>query len=86
MKILTTGLQRVLERYEQTKDDFVEDKKGHWSIGTGGYDCWWELYYDHCPVACCILGRLENECLDPDDFEKVQAVVDETYPEMRRRA
>jgi hypothetical protein len=86
IQISVQGLRSVLRRFARTKDDFVENKKGHWSIGNGGYDCWWELYYDNCPVAACILGTLENVCLDPKDFERLQTVVDDEYPDMRRWA
>lgn len=43
--------------------DFDEDgryaRSGNWSIGQGGYDLNWELYYDNKPIIDCVGRNIE---------------------------
>lgn len=50
-----TGLKDVLKTFDEHgwKGSFT---RGLWEIGNGGYDCWFELYYDNQPVATCVAG------------------------------
>ena len=41
---------------------------GNWSIASGGYDCWWEIYYKGYTVLQCINGKLEGGFRPFDDF------------------
>ena len=56
MTINFRGLKSVLEKF----DDNGKYAGGtHWSIANGGYDLWWELYYEDLPILQGIAGELE---------------------------
>ena len=56
MSINFRGLKSVLKKF----DNNGKYAKGtHWSIANGGYDLWWELYYDGLPILQCVAGELE---------------------------
>ena len=75
----------------KTLRDFDENgmsaQNGHWSIGRGGYDQAFELYYDNRAVLDAIapvgLDAGELEPLDRDNLDsfRVMKVVSEEYPE-----
>ena len=56
MNISLRGLKATLEKFDEN-GKYAEGK--HWNIGRGGYDLWWELYYDNMPIARCVAGTLE---------------------------
>lgn len=88
MKISTRGLRTLLEKFNE---DGKRVEQTHWSIGRGGYDLWWELYYDGTPVVDCHasgkhkgfqeLGELSNISLSDKDFERVRKIIISVYPE-----
>lgn len=84
-KIRFRGLRAALRRYENTKGSSAEDRNHRWEVKTGGYDCWWEVYYGGVPVAQCIAGRMENVQLAAGDFEELERIVSEEYPDMKRK-
>ena len=56
MTIKFRGLKPILKKF----DDNGKCVKGtHWSIANGGYDLWWELYYDDIPILQCVAGELK---------------------------
>ena len=52
-----TGLRTALEKFDENGKIA---KCGKWSIANGGYDLWWEIYYEGYTVLQCIAGRLEG--------------------------
>ena len=56
MTINFRGLKSVLGKFN---DNGKYAKGTHWSIANGGYDLWWELYYDGLPILQCVAGELE---------------------------
>ena len=56
MTINFRGLKSVLEKFN---DNGRYAKGTHWSIANGGYDLWWELYYDNIPILQCVAGELK---------------------------
>ena len=56
MSINFRGLKSVLEKFN---DNGKYAEGTHWSIANGGYDLWWELYYDGLSILQCIAGELE---------------------------
>lgn len=52
-----SGLRNALEQFE---DNGNYAKCGKWSIAKGGYDLWWEIYYEGYTVLQCIAGELEG--------------------------
>lgn len=62
------GLITLLRQFDKAgwKGAF---RRGNWSIGNGGYDLWFELYYKGEPVAQCIAGTLSSE-FGLEDAEK----------------
>ena len=74
------GLDAVLKRFDSHgwKGSF---SSGDWRIANGGYDLWFELYYQGQPVAQCVAGVLSsNFGLDEADknrlLEKILKVYD----------
>ncbi len=76
MKASLKGLKNILNKFDK---DGMYVCGTHWKIVNGGYDLYWQLYYDNIPVVSCILNELENDGLDKDTFKKVCAVILETY-------
>ena len=56
MTINFRGLKSVLEKFDNN-GKYAEGT--HWSIANGGYDLWWELYYDGLPILQCVAGELK---------------------------
>lgn len=56
MDISLRGLKAILKKFDEN-GRYAEGT--HWSIANGGYDLWWELYYDNIPIVQCIDGELE---------------------------
>jgi hypothetical protein len=83
-KIYLSGLQVALRRFEQ---DGKYAKCGHWSIAKGGYDLWWELYWDGYAVLQCVSGKLIGGFRPIPEFtedveQKVINRVKEVYPDL----
>ena len=56
MSINFRGLKSVLRKFN---DNGKYSEGTHWSIANGGYDLWWELYYDGLSILQCVAGELE---------------------------
>lgn len=72
-------LKDVLKTFDEHgwKGSFTRES---WTIGNGGYDCWFELYYEGQPVASCIAGELEsNSHIDVGEKEKLLSKILEVY-------
>ena len=48
-------------------------QRGNWEIGRGGYDMWYEIYYNKVPVIRCINGNVEVEIEGYEDYAKLTA-------------
>ncbi len=42
-------------------------KCGNWAVANGGYDLWFEVYYNDVPVMQCVAGEL-SWCTNPQSF------------------
>lgn len=51
------GLKTALLKFEE---DGKYAECGSWSIAKGGYDLWWEIYYNGYTVLQCIDGELHS--------------------------
>lgn len=51
------GLKTALKKFDA---DGRYAECGNWSIANGGYDCWWEIYYQGYTVLQCINGELQG--------------------------
>lgn len=51
------GLKKALNDFE-INGRYAEC--GYWTIARGGYDCWWEIYYQGYTVLQCINGELQG--------------------------
>lgn len=81
MKISFLGLKTVLRKHEESGD---YEKCGHWSIAKGGYDLWFEVYYDGYTALQCIDGELEGGFYDFLDVEeKIMKIVMEIYSDCK---
>jgi hypothetical protein len=58
------GVKYVLRKHEETGKEHC--RKG-WRISPGGYDLWWDMYYNGCPVLSCIAGKLVPIALFPEE-------------------
>lgn len=71
------SLKRLIIRYNNGNKDSYKD--GNWSLGVGGYDLWFEVYYNNIPVIQCIDGCLEvcNKNMNID-YDKSISIIKET--------
>ena len=60
-----SGLRVALEKFENN-GSYAKCNK--WSIAKGGYDLWWEIYYEGYTVLQCIAGKLEGGFRPIPDF------------------
>ena len=82
-KLKFTGLNNVLKQFDNHgwKGSF---STGPWQIGNGGYDLWFELYYQGEPVARCIYGELEsNFGLEQSDKEELFSRILKVYDNLK---
>ena len=82
--IRINGLRTCLRCFEADGRN-VSDKE--WSIARGGYDLNWQLYHNAVPVIDCVAeigcgGKIQNNCLDEKDFQKVAKIIKEEYPDV----
>ncbi len=75
-------LRRCLEIYDENG---MEGRSGPWSIGRGGYDLDWELYYYREPVLDCEAGEVKIIANGYRGWEKVIAIVKEAQPYCKYR-
>ncbi len=57
MSISFTGLVSALKKFDENGK---YSKCGKWSIANGGYDLWWEIYYEDYTVLQCVAGKLQG--------------------------
>jgi hypothetical protein len=58
------GLKTALNKFDA---DGRYAECGNWSVASGWYDCWWEIYYQGYTVLQCINGELQGG-FRPIDF------------------
>lgn len=71
------GFRSALRKFVSADASSVSTK--HWKVAKGGYDLWFEIYFDNVPVARCVSGELENSCLREEDFYRLAQIVLEEY-------
>lgn len=74
------GLRQILRKFDENGYCVTAT---HWKIAKGGYDCWWELYYDEVPVLQCVAGEIENGCLDEVLFRRIRDIILEEYRDLK---
>lgn len=70
------GLRQCLRKFDE---DGYSASYGHWSIGRGGYDLDWELYYDGQAFLDCSDDELELVTDDFTNWDKAVEVVLSEY-------
>ena len=75
-KINIRGLKEILRKFDE---DGYHVQATHWSIGRGGYDLQWELYYDGIPVVDCIADEISNICLPDKVFNRIAKIILQEY-------
>ena len=70
------GLKTVLKKFDA---DGRYAECGNWSIANGGYDCWWEIYYQGYTVLQCISGELQG------GFRPIDYFTEETEKKLIKR-
>lgn len=70
------GLKETLRKFDE---DGLSAHGTHWSMGKGGYDLDWELYYDSVPVVDCICGEISNIGLSEKLFKRIAKIILEEY-------
>jgi len=76
LNVKLNGLRKLLRSFEE--DGYCVSGK-HWKIAKGGYDLYFEIYYDEIPVVDCISNELENLCLDDSVFKKIAKIIIQEY-------
>lgn len=78
------NFKRLLLRFDEHgwKGRFNE---GPWSIANGGYDLWFEIYYENEPIAQCIAGKVSSHfTIDGIDNEKLINKILGIFPHLKR--
>ena len=70
------GLRSVLRKFDE---DGKLVSGTHWKIARGGYDLYWQLYYDNIPIIDCVCNRIENNCIRDKDYKRIAQVILEEY-------
>ncbi|WP_252241624.1 hypothetical protein [Clostridium sp. ZBS18] len=72
--MINGSLKRLITRYNNGNNNSYKD--GKWSLAVGGYDLWFELYYNNIPVIQCIDGYLEvcNDNMDIDYDKSISTI------------
>lgn len=70
------GLKTALKNFDE---DGRYAKCGNWSIANGGYDLWFEIYYDGYTVLQCINGKLQG------GFRPIPEFTEETEKQLIKR-
>lgn len=71
------GFRSTLMKFES---DGYNVQGTHWRIARGGYDLWWEIYYDSLPVIGCVAGEVENYGhLSNIQYAKACEIIKECY-------
>ena len=74
--IKLNGFRKLLHSFEE--DGYCVSGK-HWKIAKGGYDLYFEVYYDEIPVIDCVCNELINICLEESVFKKVAGIIMQEY-------
>lgn len=74
-----SGLLSILSKFDENgwKGRFTEKE---WSIGNGGYDQYFEIYYKEQPVLDCIGGKITAWGLEEDVLNKLCKKVIKRFP------
>lgn len=80
LNINMRGLKELLIKFDE---DGKYVSGTHWSIARGGYDLYWQLYYDGIPVIDCVCNELENNCLDEHDYKRCCKVIKSIYKQIK---
>lgn len=74
-------LRTVLKAYRNGEREHYT--RGDWSIATGGYDLWFEIYYKGIPKVQCIDGELEVGNDDNINVNKVLLIIKQELPYLK---
>lgn len=74
-KINFSGLNTVLKKHDASGE---YEKFLDWSIAKGGYDLWWEIYYQDYTVLQCVDGELQGgfRPIPEFDLEEEQKLIE----------
>ena len=75
------SLKKLLNRYKDGNGNHYTD--GDWSIGKGGYDLWFEIYYQNIPKFQCVDGVIQVGNSDNIDVKKCLKTITEVFPELK---
>ena len=85
-KISFNGLKPALKKFDENGK---YSEAGLWSISNGGYDLWWEIYYNGYTILQCIDGKLRGgfrpipEFNDDIEKELISRVI-QIYPDVKK--
>jgi len=77
-----------LTRFKQMFTRFCNDGRrgeyGEWSCGRGGYDQWFEIYYDNEAICDCCAGKCEwygnqGKYLNPGEQRAIEKIIVSSY-------
>lgn len=64
------SLRKCMQRFVNGDKNFYTD--GLWKVAKGGYDLWFEVYYNNIPKIQCVNGELE--VVNGEYFDKYKAL------------
>ena len=78
-----TGIKTALRKFEENGK---EAHCGKWTIANGGYDLWWEIYYEGISVLECVDGDImpcDRGDIPKEEIQKLIDVVKSVYIDLR---
>ena len=57
--------------------------KNNWRVANGGYDLWFELYYNDQPVVDCIAGKLSAWGMPQDVLDEICRRIIRKFPHLK---
>lgn len=78
MSVRLYGLRACIRRFSENGK---YAQCGKWSMGRGGYDEWFSLYYDEFPMLKCVAGELSADSeLGYRNFCNIAKIILDRYP------
>ena len=66
------GLRKTLRLFDENEK---YARNGKWSIARGGYDLYWELYYDNIPIVDCTEGFIKISISNENTIKLAERIV-----------
>ena len=57
--------------------------KNNWRVANGGYDLWFELYYNNIPIVDCVAGKLSAWGMPQEVLDEICRRIIKKFPHLK---